>query len=169
MQTLIKSLIAAGLLASALSGCATATFYQPVANGYGYTEQRIEKNRYRITFFGNSRTPKQTVENYLLYRAAELSLQAGYDYFVFASNDVDANTRYQQSFSGYYGYGDYFWYPRAAFGASTMASPITEYEAQANVVMFSGKKRESDVRAFDAREVRANLEAQIVRPPPQQP
>lgn len=167
MKRSFKLIIVSSVAVLMLAGCATATLYQPVTNGYGYTEQRIEKNRYRVSFFGNSQTPKQTVENYLLYRAAELSLQAGYDYFVFASTDVDANTRYRQNFSGYYGYGDYYWYPRTAFGASTTATPITEYEAQANVVMFSGRKRQSDVQAFDAREVRANLEAQIIRPAPQ--
>lgn len=158
----------AALLATLmLSACATMTPYQPVTDGYGYTEQRIEKNRYRVSFFGNSRTPRQTVENYLLYRAAELTLQAGYDHFVLASTDTDANTRYQQTFGGYYGFGSYDWYPRAAFGASTTATPITQYEAQANVVMFGGQKPDNDVQAFDAREVRSNLEAVIARPVPQ--
>lgn len=164
-QTLPRQLVGGTLLAlaAALTACATATPYQPSTAGYGYDEQRIEQNRYRITFVGNSRTPKQTVENYLLFRAAELCLQAGYDYFVFASEATDANTRYLQSFNGYY--GSYFWYPHPAFAASTSVStPITEYEAQANVVMFSGKKKDDDVKAFDARQVRSNLEPAIRRP-----
>src|SRR3546814_14353968 len=63
----------------------------------------IENNRFRINFAGNSDTPKQTVETYLLFRAAELTLKSGYDYFVFASDSTDASTRYLQSFDGFYG------------------------------------------------------------------
>lgn len=151
-----------------LAACATATPYQPAERGYGYSEQRIEQNRYRVTFTGNSDTPKQTVENYLLYRAAELTLQSGYDYFVLVTDSTEANTRYLQSFSGYYGWGSYYWYPRGMYGGlgTTTATPITEYEAQANVVMFAGKKKDDDVKAFDARQVRTNLEPQVVRPKP---
>lgn len=157
-----------GLLAALLAGCAVATPYQAADKGYGYSEQRIESNRYRVTFAGNSDTPKQTVETYLLYRAAELTLQSGYDYFVLVSDSTDANTRYLQSFDGYYGWGSYYWGPRSMFGGigTTTATPITEYVAQANVVMFAGKKKEDDVKAFDAREVRANLESSVVRPVP---
>ena len=45
--------------------------------GYGFSEQRIEDDRYRITFRGNSSTSRETVENSLLYRAAELTVQTG--------------------------------------------------------------------------------------------
>ncbi|WP_051362317.1 CC0125/CC1285 family lipoprotein [Solimonas soli] len=154
--------------AVALAACATATPYQPADHGYGYSEQRIEQNRYRVTFAGNSDTPRQTVENYLLYRAAELTLQAGYDYFVFASDSTEASTRYLQNFSGYYGWGPYYWYPRGMYGGlgASTSTPVTEYEAQANIVMFAGKKKDEDVKAFDARQVRSNLEALIVRPVP---
>ena len=109
----LRTALVSGLVAG-LAACALATPYQPSANGYGYSEQRIEQNRYRVTFTGNSDTPKQTVENYLLYRAAELTLQSGFDYFVFASDSTDASTRYLQSFSGYAGWGGYYWYPRGA-------------------------------------------------------
>ena len=72
------------LAALALAACATATPYQPAArNGdYGYVERKIEDNRYTIQFNGNSITERETVESYLLFRAAELTLQHGFDYFV---------------------------------------------------------------------------------------
>jgi hypothetical protein len=164
---LFPAAAAAAALALILGGCATATPYQPAAagGGYGYAEQRIESNRYRITFTGNADTPKQTVENYLLYRAAELTLQSGFDYFVFASDTTDANTRYLRTFDGYWGWGSYYWGPYTALGTST-ATPITEYQAQASIVMFAGKKKQEDVKAFDAREVRQNLESTISRPAP---
>ena len=41
--------------ATVLSACATSTPYQPAGpDHYGYQEQQIEANRYRISFRGNS-------------------------------------------------------------------------------------------------------------------
>ena len=40
-----------------------------------------EENRYRVSFAGNSATSLQTVDDYLLYRAAELTVQTGHDWF----------------------------------------------------------------------------------------
>src|SRR3546814_20663236 len=104
----------------------------------------IENNRFRINFAGNSDTPKQTVETYLLFRAAELTLKSGYDYFVFASDSTDASTRYLQSFAGFYGgWGPYYWGPRSEFGGGFDAStptPLPEYVAKSIVGEFKGKK-----------------------------
>jgi hypothetical protein len=43
---------------------------------------------------------------------------------------------------------------------------VTRYEAVAEIAMFDGRKPENDPDAFDAREVQANLQGRIVRPPP---
>ena len=71
----LLTLAAAALL---IAACATSTPYGPAENGkgYGFSDQRIESNRYRITFRGNSVTSRETVENALLYRAAELTVEA---------------------------------------------------------------------------------------------
>lgn len=153
------------LLALALAGCVTATPYQPRNDrGHGYSEQKIESNRYRITFAGNSATPREIVENYLLYRAAEVTLSQGYDYFVLASRQTDADTRYQQTMSAYpgFGYGYYYWYPAFSVGVSSTQTQ-TEYAAQADVVMFKGAKNDQDTRAFNAADVRINLQPQVRR------
>ena len=150
-----------------LAACATPTPYQPARDGLGYAEQRLESNRYKVTFSGNSRTSKETVENYLLYRAAEVTLRSGYDYFVMAQQGTEAETRYSQTFSGGFGSGFYSWYPRSAIGFGVGTSiPSTEYQAEANIVMFKGKKAPNDVKAFSASELKANLESLLVRPTP---
>jgi hypothetical protein len=154
------------VLALSLAGCATATPYQPAKDGLGYSEQKLESNRYRVMFAGNSSTPRQTVENYLLYRAAEITLNNGYDYFVIADNATNADTRYLQTFTGP-AYGAYYWRPYWGVGAATTtADPITEYQAEANIIVFKGPKPADNPKAFDARELKTNLEAQIVRPQP---
>lgn len=148
--------LAALLATLLLAGCATVTPYQPMKNGQGYGDQRIENNRYRINFAGNSTTPRETVENYLLFRAAELTLQQGYDYFVMSGSDTEKQTRYQQTVSAVGGYGWYSRYYGLGTGVST-AYPVNEYQAQAYVTMYKGKRPAESADAFDARQVRDNL------------
>lgn len=166
------------LALSLVSACAMQTPYQAAAAGrYGFQEQRIENNRVRITFRGNSLTERETVETYLLYRAAELTLEAGHTYFVVANRDTEEHSRLQ-------GIGrrarfpfDY-WYYSPRRGWSPWSDPfwneptsyreVTRYEAIAEIAMFSGEKPANDPNAFDARQVMANLQGQIVRPPPAQ-
>jgi hypothetical protein len=77
-----------------LAGCATQTNYQPAEKrgADGYTETKLTANRYRVTFVGNSATPSETVKDYALLRAAELTLQEGYDWFQIAHLDGDKKT-----------------------------------------------------------------------------
>jgi hypothetical protein len=57
------------------------TPYAPSQGGFGYSDARIEENRFRVVFRGNALTPRETVELYLLHRAAEVTLENGYDWF----------------------------------------------------------------------------------------
>lgn len=52
-----------------------------VAGSAGYTDQRIEDNRFRVSFAASARTPEALVEDYLLFRAAEVTLAEGFDWF----------------------------------------------------------------------------------------
>lgn len=152
------------LLSLSLVACATTTPYQPLQKGEGYAEQKIESNRYRVTFNGNFRTNKQTVENYMLYRAAELTLSNGGTYFVVADRNTDADTRYTQTYSGVA--GDVF-ATRGLFGVGVGVSnaiPNTEYQAQADILIYKGKKPENNPRAYDAREIQINLGPLVTRP-----
>ena len=161
-----------------MAACATATPYQAAPPGqstYGFSEQQIENNRVRITFRGNTVTDRETVETYLLYRAAELTLQGGRDYFVVANRDTEEHSRLQSTGPHY----PSFWYDYRFFSPRHGWSPwydpfwsdyssyreVTRYEAVAEIAMFSGRKPADDPNAFDAREVQANLQGRIVRPP----
>ncbi len=72
-----------GLLFSA---CSSPTKYapnpDPALGHYGYSEVQVDSTRFEVTFAANYQTPSQTVEQYALYRCAELTAQRGYDYFV---------------------------------------------------------------------------------------
>ncbi|WP_421788620.1 CC0125/CC1285 family lipoprotein [Hyphobacterium sp.] len=165
-------LLMAGLL---LAACATPTPYQASGSDggvYGYSEQRIERDRYRITFSGNSLTDRETVETYLLYRAAELTRESGYDSFTVIDRYTDEETRYwggdpyYSSFFvdyryyhprwGWYGWHDPFW-------NDTRYREVTRYEASAEIVM--GRRLAGDgANDFNAGEVLRNLGPDIVRP-----
>ncbi len=171
MRTLLIAAVA-GLL----TACATATPYQPAANDrYGFDEQRIETNRMRIAFRGNTLTERETVETYLLYRAAELTLQNGYDYFIVANRDVEGHSQLRSTGPYRPRFGFDYWYFSPRHGWSPWYDPfwaepmryreVTRYEAVAEIAMFRGEKPANDPNAFDAREVQANLQGRIVRPP----
>jgi hypothetical protein len=77
-----------------LGACATATPYQAADNSQkGYANQQIETNRWQISFSGNSLTDRQTVETYLLYRAAELTDMEGFDHFRVVQRQTDEDRR----------------------------------------------------------------------------
>lgn len=189
-----KALIAATLAgASVLSACATPTPYRPaVGQGFnrtGFSDVQIESNRFRVAFAGNSYTSRETVERYLLFRAAELTLQTGADYFVLADRDTDKQTRTYTTpgFGGFGPYGGYagfgYWGPSwryygRGFGWRSWdpfwggpfwdrgvdVRTVDRYEAVAEIVTGRGPKPADNLRAFNAREVVDRLGPTIVVP-----
>lgn len=150
-----------------LGACATVTPYQPLQDGAGYSEQRIESNRYRINFAGNSKTPRETVQNYVLYRAAEITLANQYDYFTVAAQNTQAEAKNSGPSFGF-GIGGIGIGSRGGLGVGigTGTGSRAEYDASADVVLFRGQKPKDDQRSYDAREIKNNLEPKILRKPP---
>jgi hypothetical protein len=174
---ILKSL-AVVATAAALVACATTTVYQPAPQrgGYGYSETQIESNRARVNFRGNSSTSRETVENLLLYRCAELTLSRGFDHFIVTTRDTDARTR-MQSYGGsnfypgfyphwrFYGRGHWRpWYD--PFWDDFSYRQITQFEASAEITMYRGTKPADNPAAFDAREVQRNLQSLAAPPAP---
>lgn len=135
MTIVNKALIRAktwALIASAavLTACATATPYQPATNANasnGFSEIQIESDRTRISFDGNSLTDRETVETYLLYRAAELTKQKGYDYFLLTERETDKKTRVQSTGfrDPHYGFFDYsYFHPRYGWSTPYFSRPF---------------------------------------------
>lgn len=176
----LRALLMPAAAALALAACTTATPYQPIgtrgASG-GFAEQRIEANRYRVAFVGNDYTSRQRVENYLLFRAAELTVANGYDGFTIVRRDTERNTGYRVIPSaGPYPYWQPHWRYRSRFGWRAwdpwFGDPfwaddidirtVRSYEATAEIVMFRGPR--ADPASFDARQVITNLRPTIVVP-----
>lgn len=90
-----KTLLAAAVTSLLFAACETTTPYQPADKWqHGYADQQIERNRWAVKFTGNSLTDRQTVETFLLYRSAELTVQSGYDYFEIVARQTDSETTY---------------------------------------------------------------------------
>ena len=73
----------------ALSACATLAPYGPQSgpDGQGYAEQRIESNRFRVTYNGVG--APGPVADMALLRAAELTRAEGYDWFEVTRRWID--------------------------------------------------------------------------------
>ncbi len=82
----------AGLLV--LSSCATEASYHPITAGApdGYSETRLDETHWAVEFIGDASASQETVESHLLYRAAELTVAAGYDWFVPANQSLDTES-----------------------------------------------------------------------------
>lgn len=174
--------------ALALAACATPTPYQPATGqGFyrnGYTDQQIEPNRFQVAFSGNSLTDRETVERYLLYRAAQLTLERGYDHFILADRDTNLRSRTYTTpgigsgFGGGFGWSPYWRYRSRAFGWRTWdpfwgdpffdrsvdVRTVDKYEAMAEIILGRGPKPADNIRAFDARAVLDSLGPRVMMP-----
>jgi hypothetical protein len=191
--------VAALALLAGVAACATATPYQPAIRGSavsgGFSDVRVADNRFRVTFAGNTLTSRETVERYLLYRAAEVTTNSGYDWFEIADKQVerDQRTYVDPTFGPYgygYGFGPYgygglgYWRPAWRFygggyggawgGWGPYGDPfwggmdvrtVKRFEATADVMLHKGPAPTDNPRAFDARQVMSNLGPSVQRPP----
>ena len=177
MQALVLALAAIGLIG--LTGCETATPDQTLAANNsvaaGYTDERIGDAHFRVTFKGEEVTSRRRVENYLLYRAADLTVGAGYDWFEMIGREPHNVTPTSASASYGPGWGDwrpmwsYEWRPYfIPFGGQSWGAyaidRIDRYQATAEIHIGRGQAPPGDPRAFDARQVMTILGAKIVRP-----
>jgi len=186
-----RKAVVAALAVSTLmvAGCATETTYRPATgqgfNRTGYSERRIEPDRFLVSFAGNSVTSRDTVERYLLFHAAELTLQNGYDYFVMANRDTDLQSRtFSTPGFGYGGLGGYWgpswryygrgfgwrswdpWYGGGfgPWGNDFDIRTIDRYEATAEIVMRRGPIPRDNLRAFNAKAVVDSIGPTVVLP-----
>jgi hypothetical protein len=185
----MKRMIVAALLAGSvlgLSACETATPYQPLnakntQSSGGYFDHQIEANRWQVGFKGNALTSRETVERYLLYRAAELTLAQGFDWFEAVDRHTDKKTDVYADPDPYYaGWGGY-WGPRWGFARRGYGwrygywgdpfwgpgpfdyNQVNQFQATAEILMGHGQKPNGK-QAFDARSVMEHLRASITPP-----
>ncbi|MCQ8184503.1 CC0125/CC1285 family lipoprotein [Parvularcula maris] len=89
----MKSPLTLALVGSAalLAACTTATPFKEASKSGapGYSDVKISSSVYRVSFKGNSQTERETVENSLLFRSAQIAEQNGAPFFQIIDRDVD--------------------------------------------------------------------------------
>jgi hypothetical protein len=166
--------IGLGLIAVALTGCMTPSPYAPRTDGQqtGYTDRELTHTRYRVTFTGNSVTPRETVENFLLLRAAEVTRAAGYPAFVFDTRNTRADHRYDVLpdpgpwglHRGWLGWGGWGF----AYDPAMDVVVRTNYDAYAEIVLLTPEQAAKEPRAINAADVIAHIGPDAAPPKPSQ-
>lgn len=155
----MRHLVIPLVLAASLAACVSApTIYGP-ANGSdrGWSQTRIEQDRFRIRFEAGSDMAFDEVELMALRRAAEVTLEQGGEWFLVSSRNVEGNDRNPVGVStgvgistGSRGYSS----RRIGVGLNFDAS-AGEKSVSLEILVRSGP-RPQDVRVYDAREILAN-------------
>ena len=160
--------LCAGLI---LSACAAGAVYRPQGSekDVGYSDQQITLTRYRVSFSGDPDTSRAQVEDYLLRRAAELTVKAGYSHFSFDHRTTEATTvpfaqqdswnpdngltfsqgrRYQPKNKDYFGSWSF-----PAYLSPSDTQPVLRYTARSEVVMLTDEQAAKTPGALSAREI----------------
>lgn len=84
------------VLSLAMVGCsstpvATPTPYKSASTkaAYGYSSEKISESEYKILFKATDKTPADKVQQYALYRAAEIAQKQGFNYLAIVKTNVD--------------------------------------------------------------------------------
>jgi len=132
---ILTRLVQIGLIAVLipLAGCATT--YHPETMTGGYSDFRLADTTYRVRFKGNNYTSRDKVEQFLLYRCAQLTTQLGHNYFVMVAEDtLDISDLFAQA--------GFFWH---------------NYYATAQIRVLAG---EDHPAAYNAKEIMHRIETQ---------
>lgn len=154
---------AGALLSLALAACAASpTPYQAIGEQGGYSDQQLESSRYRVKFEGNTATPRETVEDYALYRAAELTLKTGHDYFKVVSKEVEPIVGSVSGITPGIGIG--IGGGNVGLGVSSVfggGRADYSYVTYLDILVFDGAKPEDDREAYEALDVIQRLKPSV--------
>ena len=146
-----------------LTGCASGPVYRaaPAPGDYGYRDTQLTAEQFRVSFAGDTGVARETVENFALFRAAEVALAHGAPRFQVTSREtspITGYTDYGPSASVGYGWGFPYW--GTGVGYSTGGSTRTRYETSLLIRIGPNLPAEGD-NVFDASQIKANLAAAV--------
>ncbi len=162
--------LAAGLaVLMLLSACAARpTPYQSRDGAFGYAQTQIDSQTWRVDFAGNVDTPRGTVENYLLYRSAEIMLFGGHERFIVLEKEVERTRDYRST--GPYPYHFGYRGRRHAHGlhhhghGARQTYALDSYRAFATIRVYSGGSPPAGLPVYAARDLIARLGPSVVLP-----
>ena len=150
------------ILTLALAACATPTVYAPLqtAAGSGFSETRIEADRWRVTFRGGSDAGRERVADLTLLRAAQLTLAQGYDWFRITERYGQASPPRGPTLSVGAGSGSYGWRGGSSFGVGVGGIPLgggPQLAETMEIVMAKGPAPKGDAAVYDARSIEQSI------------
>ena len=81
------------LLALALSSCASHSHYKEAKSSrYGYTENKLNQTHYLVQY-KTADTDRKRAEDFALLRAAELTREQGYDWFIVMQRETNQDNK----------------------------------------------------------------------------
>jgi hypothetical protein len=150
----MRRALASALACALLAACATApTVYGPSGDRpTGYSETQVEAESWRVRFNGGADVSFRRVEDLALRRAAELTLEQGYDWFLVVDRlqegDDDRPTRVGGSVGGYVGSGGS---RGSSIGIGVSIDPSAGRKSvRLEILMRAGPAPEADPDAYDA-------------------
>ncbi|MGI9436853.1 MAG: CC0125/CC1285 family lipoprotein [Geminicoccaceae bacterium] len=169
LSAIIRTAVAAALMTTLAACTVPPTPYQgaPENDGYGYSSQQLETTRFNVRFVGNSSTPRDTVESFALYRAAELTLETGHDYFRVASKDVEPLINSVHGASPRVGIGvgsgggGFGWGVSTGVNVGGGGRADYSYAASMDILVFKGEKPADDRDAYSAWDVVDSLKSKV--------
>jgi hypothetical protein len=155
------------LLTLLLAACAAPqpSLYAPMAGRDGYGQEHLGKGLYRVWFQGNAATARERVQNYCLYRAAELTLELRGEGFAVHDKQTEQYTLVTREYHDdwrYRPYGRYGHYPH--YPGAGLQRERTTFRAILTIEPFSGRAPGGGFQIYDARAVIEQFGARIERP-----
>lgn len=153
------------VMVAILSGCATP--YGKYGILGGYTDSRIDENTFSISADTNGFTNQQTTSMHAFYRAAELTLENGFDFFVIASG-ANNSTSMAMAMPGtstsnttINAYGATAYATTTTTYAPTTLVPLVFPNSTLIIKSFKGARPEGATNTYDARAVMKYVGPQI--------
>jgi hypothetical protein len=165
--------LVSGLAALAcLAACASTPVYAPSPSpgAAGYSETRIESNRYSVSYRAGGSVDAAMVQDYALLRAADLTLQNGRDWFWVDRRTLDnAPARSGPSIGVGVGAGSWGGNGGVNVGVGVNipiggAAPGTRARGATLDIRFGEGVKPDDANAYDAHATAANLRARLLAP-----
>ena len=171
---MMRARVVASVLLIALA-CGCATGYGKKTFRFGYTDSQIDSNTFMVTFSGNGYTSDELIQKYVLHRAAEVTIAAGYDYFVIVNARESGKTIpfAMPGSSSSYTTGSAYAYGNSAYGSATtntsyVPGQVFSIHLPISTVWvkgYKGDKPSDDPSAFDASEILKYLGPEVLKKP----
>jgi hypothetical protein len=162
----MKRLVIAPLIALSLAACETTANapYAPATGpqAAGFSEIRLEQDRYRVTYRGSAKLDQAKVEDLALLRAADLALASGYSWFRIVDRFADVSGPRGPTVS--LGTGGASFGGRSSVGVglgTSFALGGTGTRAVTLEVLFGRGNRPNDRDAYDAADVSRSIRARL--------